>query len=125
MRTIVRSRRASSDPDALGEIGKCRLGAELAAQLFSRGFELAAHAADAARPGVATQRVDHRASDAPLGERLELDAAVLVETVRGVDEPEHSVLDEVAKVNRMRHGRRHASGQRFDEGQTGGDALLL
>ena len=97
--------------DAPGQVGQRRLGAELAAQLLARGLELAADAADAARPGVAAERVDHRAAHPALGERLELDAPRLVEAVRGVDEPEHAVLDEVAQVDRVRHGRRHAAGQ--------------
>ena len=61
--------------DAGGQIGQRRLVSQLAAQRLARGVELAALAADAARPGVAAQRVDHRAADAPLGEGLELDAA--------------------------------------------------
>ena len=61
--------------DARGEVGERRLGAELAAQLLARRLELAALTAHAARPGVAAQRVDHRAAHAALGERLELDAA--------------------------------------------------
>ena len=110
---------------ALGEIGQRRLGAQLAAQLFARGLELAADAADAARPRVAAQRVDHRAAHAPLGKGLELDAAVLVEPVRRVDETEHAVLHEVAEVDRVRHRRRHAPGERFDERQTRDDSFLL
>ena len=81
MRTIVRLRRFSSDSDLRGEVGERRLVAQLAAQLLARGLELAALAADAARPGVLAQRVDHRAAHAALGEGLELDAAVLVEAV--------------------------------------------
>ena len=81
MRTMVRLRRFSSDADLGGEVGQRRLAAELAAQLLARGLELAPLAAHAARPGVLAQRVDHRAAHAPLGEGLELDAAVLVEAV--------------------------------------------
>ena len=81
MRTMVRPRRFSSEPDLGGEVGQRRLAAQLAAQLLARGLELAALAANAARPGVLAQRVDHRAADAPLGEGLELDAARLVEAV--------------------------------------------
>ena len=125
MRTIVRSRRASSEPDAPREVGERRLGAEFAAQLFARGFELAADAADAARPRVAAQRVDHRAAHAALRERLELDAARLVEAVRGVDEAEHAVLHEIAQIDRMRHRRRHAACERLDERQAGLDAFVL
>ena len=125
MRTMVRSRRGYVGADAAGEVGQRRLGAKLAAQLLARGFELAADAADAARPGIAAERVDHRAADAPFGKRLELDAAALVEAVGGVDEAEHAVLDEVAEVDRMRHGRRHAARQRLDKRQTRGHSFLL
>ena len=85
--------------DLRGEVGERRLAAELAAQLLARRLELAALAANAARPGVLAQRVDHRAADPPLGEGLELDAARLVEAVRGVDQTDDPVLDEIADVD--------------------------
>jgi len=85
--------------DRLGEIGERRLVSERRAQLLARGFELATHAAHAARPGILAERVDHRAADAPLGEGLELDAARIVEAVRGVDQPDHAVLHEIAEVD--------------------------
>ena len=65
--------------DARREIGERRLGAELAPQLLARGFELPALAANAARPGIAAERVDHRAADPALGKGFELDAARFVE----------------------------------------------
>ena len=102
-----------------------RLVAQLAPQRFARRVELAALAADAARPGVAPQRVDHRAAHAPLGEGLELDAALLVEPVRGVDQAEDAVLHEVADVDRVRHRRRHAARERFDKREAGDDAAIL
>ena len=117
MRTIVLPRRFSSEPIACGEIGERRLVTERRAQLLARGFELAAHAAHAARPRVLAQRVDHRAANAPLGEGLELDAARIVEAVRGVDQSDHAVLDEIAEVDRMRHRRRHPPRQRLDKRQ--------
>ena len=125
IRTIVRSRRASSDADALGQIGQRRLGAELAAQLLARRFEFAAHAAHATRPGVAAQGVDHGAANAAFGEGLELDAPRLVEPVRRIDQAEHAVLDEVAQVDRMRHRRRHAPCERLHEWQARLDSILL
>ena len=125
MRTIVRLRRFSSEPDARGEIGHRRLVSQLAAQRFARRVELATLTADAARPRVAAQRVDHRAAHAPLGEGLELDAAVLVEPVRGVDQTDHAVLDEIADVDRVRHRRRHAARERFDKRQTRNDSAIL
>ena len=99
--------------------------AQLAAQRFPRRFELAPLAAHAARPGVAAQRVDHRAADAAFGKRLELDAARFVEAVRGVDQPEHAVLHEVADVDRVGHRRRHAARERFDKWQARDDPAVL
>ena len=117
MRTIVRLRRFSSDPTLRGQVGHRRLVAQLAAQRFAGGIELAALAADAARPGVLAQRVDHRAAHAPFGEGLELDAALLVEAMGRVDQPEHAVLHQIADVDGVRHRGRHAARQRFDERQ--------
>ena len=111
-------------PDARGEVGQRRLGAGLAAERFAGRLELATLAADAARPGVLAQRVDHRAADATLGEGLELDAAALVEAVRGVDQADHPVLDQVAQVDRVRHRRGHPARHGFDERQAGDDAVL-
>ena len=74
MRTIVRPSRVSSDPTRGREVRQRGLVAELAAQLLAGGLELPAHAAHAAGPGIAAQRVDHGAAHAPLGEGLELDA---------------------------------------------------
>jgi len=73
------------------------------AQLFSRGFQLATHAADTTRPGILAQRVNHRAAHAPFGECLELDAARIVKAMRRVDQADDAVLDQVADVDRMRH----------------------
>ena len=105
-----------------GQVGQRRLAAELAAQLLAGGLELTALTAHAARPGILAQRVDHRAADAALGEGLELDAARLVEAVGGIDEAEDAVLDEIADVDRVRHGGRHATGKLLDEGNAGDDA---
>ena len=85
--------------DAGGQIRHRRLVPQLAAQRLAGGIELAALAANAARPRIPAQRVDHRAADAPLGECLELDAALLVEPVRGVDQPQHAVLNQIADVD--------------------------
>ena len=125
MRTIVRPRRASSEPDPRREVRQRRLGAELAPQLLARRFELAALTADAARPGVAAERVDHRAAHPPLGEGLELDARALVEAAGRVDEPDHAVLHQVAELDRMRHRGRHAARERLDERQSGGNAIAM
>ena len=108
-----------------GKLRKRRLAAELAAQLLARRLELAALAAHATRPGVLAQRVDHGAADAPLGKGLELDPARFVEAVRGVNQPDDAVLDEVADVDRVGHGRRHSSGKLLDERKTGNDAGIF
>jgi len=53
--------------------------------LLARRFEFTPLPADASRPRVLAQRVDHRAADTTFGERLELDPARFVEAVRRVD----------------------------------------
>ena len=125
MRTIVRPSRASSEPDPRREIRQRRFGAKLAPQLFARGLELAPLTADAARPGVAAERVDHRAADAPLGKGFELDAASLVEAAGRVDQPDHAVLHQVAELDRVGHRRGHAPRERLDERQSGGNAVAI
>src|SRR5205823_4234945 len=75
--------------------------------------------------GIAPERVDHRAAHAALRERLELDAAGLVEAERRVDQPEHTVLDQVAELDRVRHRGGDAARQRFHEREAGGDAIAL
>src|SRR5262249_56591377 len=102
-----------------------RRGAELAAKFCARRLELAALAADAARPRIAAQRVDHRAAHAPLGEGFELDPAGFVETERGVDQAEDAILHEIAQLDGMRHRRGDAARQRFDERNAGGNAFTL
>ena len=125
MRTIVRDSRDFIRSHARGEIRHGRLGAELLAQLLARRLELAALAANAARPGVLAQGVDHRAADAPLGEGLELDPPRFVVAAGGVDEADHAVLDEVLQLDRVRHRRGDAPGERFDERKTVGDAVAM
>jgi len=41
-----------------------------------------------------------------------------------VDQADDPVLDEVAQVDGVRHGRGHAAGQRLDEGNAGLDARV-
>jgi hypothetical protein len=65
------------------------------------------------------------AADAAFGEGLELDTARFVVAAGGVDEADHAVLDEVAELDRVRHRRGDAAGERLDEGQTGGDAVAM
>jgi len=95
------------------------------AQLLARRFELAPDAADAARPRVLAQRVDHRPANPALGERLELDAARRVEALRRIDEANDAVLDQIAQINRVRHRRRHAPRERLHKGQACLDARVV
>jgi len=96
--------------------------AERGAQFLTGGLQLAAHPAHAARPGVLAQRIDHRPADAAFRKRLELDAARVVEAVGGIDQADHAILHQVAQVDRVRHGCRHAAGQCFDKRDAGFDA---
>ncbi len=107
------------------KIGERRLAAEFATKLLTCALELAPLAADAARPCILAQRVDHRAANAPLGKGLELDATRLIEPVRCVDESDHAVLNQIADIDRVRHGGRDATGELFDERKAGYDAGVL
>ena len=111
--------------DPRGKVGHRWLVTQLASERFTRGVELPALATHAAGPRVFAERIDHRAAHAALGERLELDAACLVEAVRRVDQPEHTVLNQIPHVDRIRHGCGHASGKRLDERQTGDNATVV
>ena len=48
--------------------------------------------------------------------------ARLVEAVRRIDEADDAVLNQVADVDRVGHGGRHAAGKLLDEGKAGNDA---
>src|SRR5262249_19579798 len=85
--------------DAGRQVRHRRFMSKLAAERFARRVELAPLAAHATRPGVLAERVDHRAADAALGERLELDPARLVEAVRRVDQAEDAVLHEIGDID--------------------------
>ena len=111
--------------DLRGQVRKRRFVAQLAAQRLARRLELASHAANAPRPRVTAKRVDHRASNAPFGEGLKLDASCLVESMGGVDQSDHAVLNKVSHVNRVGHRRRHAACESFHEGQSVNDATAL
>jgi hypothetical protein len=86
-----------------GEVRHRRFGSQLLAQLLARGFQLTALAADAARPGILSERVDHRAAHPPLGEGFELDPPGFVIAACGVDQADHAVLHEVGQLDRVRH----------------------
>ncbi|OFW14312.1 MAG: hypothetical protein A3F70_08290 [Acidobacteria bacterium RIFCSPLOWO2_12_FULL_67_14] len=111
-------------PDLGRQVRQRRLAAELPAQLLARRFELPPLPPDAARPCILAQRVDHRAADPPLGKRLELDAARFVKPVRRVDEANHPVLHQVPDIDGVRHGRRNAPCELFDERERGNHAPL-
>ena len=98
---------------------------QLPSQLFARCFELATLASNATWPGVLSQSVNHRAPDATFSERLELDSARLVETMRGVDEPNDTVLDKISDVDRVGHRGRDTSSELFYERDTGNNARIL
>ena len=125
IRTIVRAEPGFVGSHPRSEIREGRLRAELLAKLLARRLELAALAANPARPGVPPQRVDHRAAHAPLGEGLELDASRFVVAAGGVDQADHAVLDEVVQLDRVRHRRGDAPGERLDERKTVGDAVAM
>jgi len=108
-----------------GEVGERRLASELAPQLLARRFELTPLAADAARPRVLAQRVDHGAADAAFGKGFELDPARLVETMRCVNQSNDPVLDEIADVDRVGHGRRYSASKLLDKRKAGNDAGIL
>ena len=109
--------------DLGGQVRQRRLASQFAAQRLARGLELAALTTDAARPGVLAKRVDHRATHAALGKRLELDATVRVEAVGRVNQADDAILHEVADINRVRHRGRHAAGKGLDKRKTGNNAL--
>jgi len=67
--------------------------------LLAGGLELPALPADAARPRILAERVDHRATNSTFGKRLELDAAGLVKALGCVDEADDSILDKIADVD--------------------------
>jgi len=98
---------------------------KLASKFFASRFELATLAANATWPGVLAKSVDHRAPDATFRERLELDAARLVETMRSVDEPYDTVLNEISDVDRVGHRGRDTSGELFYERNAGNNARIL
>jgi hypothetical protein len=98
---------------------------QLASQLFSGGFELAALSAHSSWPSVLAQSVDHGSPDTTFSERLELDTARLVKPVRSVDEPNDTILDKISNVNRVGHRGRDTSSELFYERNTGNNARIL
>src|SRR4030095_387344 len=97
------------------EICQRRFVPQLSPQLLARSLQLPARAANSTWPSILAQSIDHGAPDATLGERLELDAARLVKTVRCVDEPDDTVLDKISDVDRVRHRGCDTSGELFYE----------
>ncbi len=132
---MVRPSRASSEPTRAARSASDGSAPSSRRSCLARRFELAALTADAARPGVAAQRVDHRAADAPFGEGLELDAARLVEAVapHRSDRACRPAPDRRARWNAASRRRRGARATRRTEdrrrcvhadGRRGADAAL-
>ena len=100
--------------------GRC-----LCLELGDRPLDLACPAAHRPRhPVELAQPVVDRAADAGRGERLELHAAVGLEPLDGVDQPEHAGADQIAGIDarsagRRRHGRRRTS-RAANSGRSGG-----
>ena len=67
----------------------------------------------------------HRAAHPPLGKGLELDPARFVEPMRGVNQSKDAVLDQIADVDGIRHGRSHATGQSLHKRKAGDDSAVL
>jgi len=111
--------------DLGGEIRERGLAAVFPAQLLTSGLYLPTLPANAARPRVLAERIDHGPTHTPLGKRLELDAATFVETLCRVDETDDPVLDKIADVDRVGHGRGNAAGQLLDKGDTCNDSRIL
>jgi len=107
------------------EICQRRFVTQLAPQLLAGGFELPSLAANPSRPGILAQSVNHGSPDATFSERLELDAAPLVEPVRCVDEPNHTILDKISNIDRVGHRGRNTSGELFYKGNAGNNARIL
>jgi len=99
------------------KIGERGLVTKLQTKPLARGLEFPAHSAHAARPRIFAKRVDHRAANSAFGKGLELDASSFIEALGRINQTDDSVLDEIAQINRMRHGGGHAPRQRFDEWQ--------
>jgi hypothetical protein len=111
--------------DARGQVGERRFVSQLAAERLAGCVELAPLTADASRPRIASERVDHRPADAAFGKGLELDSARFVEAVCGINQTQHAVLHQIPDINRVRHRRRHPSGEGFHEGETRDDPAIL
>jgi len=107
------------------QVGQRRLASELAPELLARRFQFAPLTADAARPRILAQRVDHRPPDTPLGKGLELDPTGLVEAVRGIDQADDAVLDEVPNIDGVGHRGRHTPSELLDERNAVDDAGVV
>jgi hypothetical protein len=125
MRTMVRLRRFSSEPSFAAR------SASDGSQPSSRRSVLAGSLELATLPAHARGHASLRSASiiAPRMRRsanvLEFDAARLVEAVRGVDQADHPVLDEIADVNGVRHRRRNTTGELLHEGDAGDNARIL
>ena len=114
----MRPQTGSDNPRVLASI-------PFVAQLLTRGFQLAALTADTTRPGILPEGVNHGAADAALGKGLELDATGFIEAVRRIDQADDAVLNEVADINRMRHGGRDPASELLDERDAGKNSRVV
>jgi len=89
--------------------------AQLPTQLLTSGLELAPLTTHAARPGVLSESIDHRAPDTTFGKRLKLDPPRLVEAVGCVNQTDDAILDEVPNIDGMGHCGCNATGKLLDE----------
>ena len=125
MRTMVRPRRASSDPTRAamsasdGSAPSSRRSCSRAASISRRWRRTPRGQASRRSASIIAPRTRRSAKVSNLMPR------VFVEAAGRVDEPQHAVLDQVVQLDRVRHRRRHAAGERFDEGQTGGNSITL
>jgi len=72
---------------------------QLAPQFLARRFKLTSLPANAARPGVLAQRIDHGAPNPSLRERFKLDPTRLVKAVSRVDQTDDPILHQVADID--------------------------
>src|SRR3954451_20231114 len=113
------------DADLLGHllVGGCPVQPVL--ELAVDALDLAGAGADGARhPVKGAQLVDDRALDAGDRVGLELDLALEVEALDGVDEADEAVGDEVGLLDVRRQAGGHAAGDVLDQRRVGDHELL-
>jgi len=112
-------------PELVGKIRQRWLVSQLTPELLARRFEFTPLAAHASRPCIFSQRVNHCPAYTALGKGLELDASSLIESVGGINQSDHAVLDEISDIDGMRHRRGHATGKLLNERYTCDNSRVL